>query len=127
MARATSIKGARVLIVEDEYMIADDLARALREAGGDPVGPVSTLEQAEEILGQAHVDAAIFDLDLRGKMAFDLIERLVASGLPCLIVSGYGDDVLPETLDRVSRLEKPVNPKTVIERLGNELSVARRA
>ena len=127
MAPATSIKGARVLIVEDEYMIADDLARAMREAGGEPVGPVSTLEQAEEILGQAHVDAAIFDLDLRGKMAFDLIEKLVTPGLPCLIVSGYGDDVLPETLDGISRLEKPVNPKTVIEKLDSELGVARRA
>ena len=89
--RTSKVQGARVLILEDEYFIADDLARALREAGGEPVGPVSTVKQAEELVALGGLDAAILDLNLRGEMASDFIRRLATAELPCLIVSGYGE------------------------------------
>ena len=61
--------GAQVLIVEDEFLLADDIARALRQAGGDPVGPVSTISQAEDLVRHNAIDAAIIDVNLRGEMA----------------------------------------------------------
>jgi DNA-binding NtrC family response regulator len=121
MAEERSLEGTQVLIVEDEFFIADDLARALRQAGGEPVGPVGTVEQAEEALKRQRVDAAIVDVNLRGHMASAFIKRLAATDLPCLIVSGYADDALPDALSKIPRLEKPVSPALVIQTLAKEL------
>jgi DNA-binding response OmpR family regulator len=110
-----------VLIVEDEYLIADDLASALKRAGGEAVGPVSTLGQAEELVRREAVDAAIVDFNLRGEMASQFIERLSAMSMPCLIVSGYGDDALPSSVRGIPRLEKPVSAASVLKALSDEL------
>jgi DNA-binding NtrC family response regulator len=89
------------------------------------VGPVSTIAQAEEIIGQQRVDAAVLDLNLHGEMASNFVQKLSASELPCLIVSGYGADAIPESVTAVARLEKPVSPSAVIDSLAAELSRVR--
>lgn len=127
MAQESLLKGARVLIVEDEFLIADDLARELRRAGAEPVGPVGTVDQAGELVRARQVDAAIVDVNLRGEMASELIHRLAATELPCLIVSGYGQDVLPECVSGVPRLEKPVSPAFVVQALAKQLAHAHSA
>ena len=99
-----------MLIVEDEYFIADDLARALRDAGAEPVGPVSTVKQAEELVALGGLDAAILDLNLRGEMASDFIRRLATAELPCLIVSGYGEDAIPDSVEQHSPPGKADQP-----------------
>lgn len=113
--------GAQILIVEDEFLIANDLARAVREAGGHLVGPVSTIDQAEKLVREQRVDAAIIDVNLRGRMAFELISSLASTNLPCVIVSGYAGEALPEALSNIPRLEKPVSPASVVQALANEL------
>ena len=118
------LQGARVLILEDEFFIADDLARALRDAGGEPIGPVGTVEQAEKMIAEERLDAAILDLNLRGDMASEFIERLAATDLTCLIVSGYGEDALPRSVSNVPRIEKPVSPSSVVQTLAAELARA---
>ena len=125
MKSAALLNGTRVLIVEDEYFIADDLARAIRKSGGRPVGPVNSILEAEEMVRRSPVDAAIVDLNLRGEMAFEFIRKLAATGRPCLIVSGYGEDAVPESLSAITRLEKPVSPVAVVEALSRELSRAK--
>ncbi len=116
-----SLEGARILIVEDEYFLADDLARALRNAGAEPVGPVATVGDAEAYLASAKLDAAILDLNLRGRMASDFVQRLASTRLPCLVVSGYADDAVSESIQGVPCLEKPVSPKRVVEAIAREL------
>lgn len=126
-SRATSLQGARVLVLEDEFFIADDLARALREKGAEPVGPVSTVKEAEVIVAEGRLDAAILDLNLHGEMASDLVGRLLVAKVSCLIVSGYAEDALPQSVSYVPRLEKPVSPASVIECLAAELARADRS
>lgn len=123
-SRQTSLEGVCVLVLEDEFFLADDLARALRDAGARPVGPVGTIREAEKLISRERVDAAILDLNLRGEMASDFIERLAATDLPCLIVSGYARDGVPEAVSQVPRLEKPVSPSSVIDQLAAELVAA---
>lgn len=120
--QAERLQGARVLIVEDEFFLADDLARALRDAGGQPVGPVGTIRDAEDILSHERVDAAVVDLNLRGSMAFEFVERLAATDLPCVIVSGYGESELPEAVRNIRRLEKPVSAASVMQCVSGELA-----
>lgn len=121
-AQGKSLGGARVLIVEDEYLIADDLALAVRRAGGEPVGPVPTVRQAEQLLATEPVDAAILDLNLRGSMASAFAKRLAESRLPCLIVSGYSGDGSDNSLSQIERLEKPVDPAAVMAALQAQLA-----
>lgn len=122
MTASETLTDARVLIVEDEFLLADDLARALKAAGGEPVGPVSTIRQAEELIKRERIDAAIVDLNLHGEMASEFAERLASANLPCLIVSGYAHDGLPETVSTIPRIEKPVSPDKVLRALRIELA-----
>ena len=124
VSKHASLAGARVLIVEDDFLLADDLVRALRDAGANPLDPVNSVKQAKEIMEREKVDAAILDLNLRGEMASDFVEQLVATDLPCLIVSGYGEDALPHSIGSLPRLEKPVNPPMVLEKLAAHLARA---
>ena len=120
-----ALTDVRVLIVEDEFLLADDLARALKAAGGHPVGPASTIRQAEDLIKRERVDAAIVDLNLNGEMASEFAEGLASRNLPCLIVSGYAHDGLPETVSTIPRIEKPVSPAAVLKVLENELGRSR--
>jgi len=118
------LEGARVLILEDEYFLADDLARALRNAGAEPVGPVGSVEDAEALVAEAQLDAAILDLNLHGRMASEFLQRLASTELPCLVVSGYGEDAMPTEISKMRCLEKPVSVAKVLEALGVELARA---
>lgn len=122
---ARPLDGVRVLILEDEYLLADDLASALRQAGAEPVGPTGTVPEAEALAAKEQIDAAILDVNLRGEMASKFITRLAASNLPCVIVSGYGEDALPQSISQLCRLEKPVSPSVVVNSLAAQMARAR--
>lgn len=115
------LEGTKVLVVEDEYFIASDLVRALGAAGGEPVGPAASVEQAREFIEQHAVDAAILDLNLRGEMAYPLVTELSGRGLPFVIMSGYSPESLPEFLRNVPAVEKPVDYGRVVELLRDQL------
>ena len=115
--RTQPLHGMRVLVVEDEYYMADDLVRALEGAGAIPVGPFGSVPQAEEALERNGIVAAVLDLNLHGARSDELAMRLDSEGVPILIVSGYSEDGLPEELRHVRRLEKPVNCNMIISAL----------
>lgn len=115
------LSNIRVLVAEDEFYIADDLAKALRTAGAVPVGPVSTTAEAEELLRNSKIDAAILDMNLRGELAIHLAVKVQAMMLPCLIVSGYSKVELPEAVASLPRLEKPIDCKKVVDALVREI------
>lgn len=108
------LSNARILIVEDEYYLADDLARALERQGAKVLGPVGSLGEAEALVGRGDFDCAILDINLRGEMAFPLADRLEAKGIPFLVASGYNSVAIPERFLAVPRVEKPFNPGEVI-------------
>lgn len=115
------LKGVRVLVVEDEYYIADDLVRALETAGAKPVGPFASVLQAEEAVERNGIDAAVLDLNLHGVRSDDLVKRLDDASVPVLIVSGYSETALQPELRHLNRLEKPVNCRKVISCLADQL------
>jgi DNA-binding NtrC family response regulator len=118
----SDLEGARVLVVEDEYFIADDLVRALDAAGGKAVGPAGSIAQARALLKEQAVDAAILDLNLHGEMAFPLVQELSSRGLPCVIMSGYSPESLPDSVRHVPSLEKPVDYESVVRSLQVQLT-----
>jgi DNA-binding response OmpR family regulator len=115
------LSNARILIVEDEYYLADDLARALTRQGAEVVGPVGALDEAEILVGQGNFDCAILDINLRGEMAFPLADRLEAKGIPFIVASGYNSAAMPDRFLAVPRVEKPFDPSEIIAALPNLL------
>ena len=108
---SSPLRGKRVLVVEDEYMIADDLVCELRDAGAEVVGPAASLPQAMRLIAQPGiVDAAVLDINLRETLAYPLIDRLIETGVKVLITSGYDEAMIPERYRHLPRCEKPVSP-----------------
>jgi DNA-binding response OmpR family regulator len=108
------LRGARILIVEDEYYIADDMAAALRSRGAEVLGPVGTVEEAFAIVAGGGLDCAILDMNLRGDMAYPVADRLSEAGIPFVIATGYNSASLPERFSHLPRVEKPVDPAIVL-------------
>ena len=112
------LKGRRILIVEDEYLIADDLAKAIGEAGGEVVGPVPTVEDASRLIQQeSTIDMAVLDVNLRGEMVFPVADALAARDVPFVFATGYDEWTLPERFSMARRLEKPLKGTKVVATL----------
>ena len=109
------LSGLSVLVVEDEYFIAADVAKALEARGAKVVGPVGTLEDATRAVEAERIDKAVLDMNLRGNMAYAIADRLEDAGIPYVIATGYGADILPERLRNKPRFEKPFDPETLAE------------
>lgn len=116
-----SLSGARVLLVEDEYYIADDLRRTLEEAGAKVIGPFSTVARAQEAVDDGGFDCAVIDLNLRGESGVPIAEDLMSAGKSFVIATGYGSAAVPDHLDGVPRIEKPFDSPALlqlVEKLG---------
>lgn len=83
------LEGRRVLIVEDEYLIAMEVKRWLQRAGAEVVGPVPTVQRALDLIEDDGLDAAVLDLNLGGSMtARPIADRLSTLGVPHLFATG---------------------------------------
>ena len=107
----------RVLLIEDEYFLADDLGRMLAERGLEVVGPVATLDQASRLLETEKVECAVLDINLRGEMAFPIADRLVERGISFVFATGYSRSALPDRFSHVPLLEKPFDPDRLFDML----------
>jgi DNA-binding response OmpR family regulator len=102
--------GLRILLVEDDLLLAMEMEDVLRDLGCEIVGPYGRLGDAINAAFTETLDGAIVDLNLRGEMSFPLIETLRRRSVPCVLCSGHAD--LPELRDQLSgipRLGKPCN------------------
>jgi CheY-like chemotaxis protein len=109
-----NIRGSRVLIVEDEYVLARDLARYFTELGAQVLGPTSSVEAAERQVEQA--DAAVLDVDLNGRMVFPLADALLSRNVPFVFFTGHRDTI-PGRFRHVGRLQKPVAWRAIVDAL----------
>lgn len=89
-ARAPKLKGLRVLVVEDEALVAFQLEDMLAELGCAVIGPASRVGQALDLLGRERVDAAVLDVNVAGELVYPVADALTAQGLPYIFATGYG-------------------------------------
>lgn len=115
------LKGRRVLVVEDEYFLADDMARALESLGAQVVGPVPTRERALALITSEALDAAVLDINLKGDAVFPVADALGARGVPYVFATGYDLSSLPEAYQAIPRWEKPFNPHELARALSQAL------
>jgi DNA-binding response OmpR family regulator len=112
------LAGQRILLVEDEPLVAWTLARALRSFGCEVVGPAYDLTQAE-LLSREPLDGAVLDVNLGDNKVFPVADILAEREIPFCFVTGYGVAGLrPGDLDRPV-LQKPVDPELIGQTLGS--------
>ena len=110
----------RIAVIEDEYLIADDLITEVRRRGHEPVGPFAELSGALHAASRAAFDAALLDIDLKGQSSIGIADLLLSRNVPFLIYTGYSREVIPARYTpRV--LEKPISVAEVVERLSETL------
>ena len=109
------LTGVTVLVVEDEYFLADDLKGALIDHGATIVGPVATVEDARQLAQMASLDFAILDVNLKGEMVFALADDLDDRGIPFIFVTGYDAATIPPKYQERLRLQKPFSERAVID------------
>ena len=103
---ASLLKGVQVLVVEDTWHVAKALKSALAEMGMVVAGPAATTAEAERLVAEQQPDLAVVDVNLKGEMAYGLIDRLHNRGVRVIIVTGYA--VLPKSTEKAAAiLQKP--------------------
>lgn len=110
-AAAGALAHKRVLVVEDEYFIADDMAQALRDLGAEVVGPVPSRETALNVIAKSdQIDFAVLDINLSGEAVFPVADALKARDVPFVFATGYEQASVPSAYQDAVRWEKPFDP-----------------
>jgi DNA-binding response OmpR family regulator len=111
---ATSLAGLRVLVVEDEMLVAIFVETILQEAGCEVIGPISRLNHALKAARENQMDAALLDVDLGGEPVFPVADILSERGVPFVFVTGYGGGGLPTRFKDRPVLTKPYRGAAVL-------------
>ena len=111
--------GKTVLVVEDEWLIADDLRRSLANEGAQVLGPVASVGQALALIHETpRIDAAVLDVHLEGGSNVYLVaERLQSRNVPFMFATGYDDYAIRSDFANVPHLMKPFAPSCVARML----------
>lgn len=111
----SNIPGLRIMVVEDEFWVAEDMAQTLAQAGAQVIGPISNVGEAIEWLRENWpIDAAVLDINLSGEKVFPLADALVERSVPFIFTTGYDTDIIPQRFREIPRIEKPARPARVI-------------
>jgi DNA-binding response OmpR family regulator len=114
MSGAGRLAGKTVLIVEDEYFLADDASRLLAGEGAKVLGPFRDEQRGLEALAVAAPDCAILDINLGRGPAFELADALSGRGVKLLFATGYDREVIPARFADAVRLEKPISAEALL-------------
>ncbi|HEV7121950.1 MAG TPA: response regulator [Rhodanobacter sp.] len=108
----------RAIVVEDEFMLAEILADALATLGCEVLGSAANVDDGVRLAGESLCDFAIVDLNLKGKMAFPVLDRLHERGIPYLMATGAFAEDIPQRYLGAARLSKPYDVRELQRALG---------
>jgi CheY-like chemotaxis protein len=108
------LAGCIVLVVEDDYFIAEELCRTLREGGAEVVGPAPDVDHGRSLMDRQPLDCAVLDVNLQGEHVFQLAHELRARKVPIIFTTGYDREFLPHTFRDSAYLQKPVDAAALL-------------
>ena len=114
------LRDRTILIAEDEYLAANDLAKELARAGATVAGPFPTTDRAMAFLSASTPDGAILDIDLRGATVYPLADALREMGIPFVFMTGHAGQVVPDRLADVPRCHKPLRAQQAVALLAGQ-------
>lgn len=123
MTNPDQLKNKRILVVEDEFLLADDLAKTIARRGATLIGPVASVPAGLSVAGDTKViDAAILDINLRNVLSYPIAEILQDRGVPFLFTTGYDHELVPEKFHHIRKVHKPYDQQEVVDRLAELIS-----
>jgi DNA-binding LytR/AlgR family response regulator len=120
IGNGTTLTGRRLIIVEDEPLLAMDLESSLIDMGCEVAGSAGTIDAARSLVAKASCDAALLDINLAGHSVDELAAALTRRKIPFAFVTGYGRAGVPKAFRDAPVLGKPFNDdqlRAVLERL----------
>lgn len=115
------LAGRRILVIEDDYLVAQALCGLLMEAGATVVGPIGWLDEALTIVGKCYdqFDSVVLDVDLHGEKSYPVADALLSTSTQFVFTTGYGRDALDAAYQECPRCEKPLDPQTLFHALSH--------
>lgn len=111
------LRGLRVVVIEDEPLVAMEIASILEEAGAEPIGPLSSCADALHKIKTGGFNLAVLDGNLLGDPVDEVAAALTRANVPFLFVSGYGRESLPRAYGHAPLLGKPFEPDGLVRAL----------
>jgi two-component sensor histidine kinase len=121
LARDLRINGRRILLVEDEPLVAMMMAQMVGELGGEVIGPFGTVEEALAGLPDK-IDAAVLDVNVAGRPVYPLADCLVARGTPVTFLTGYDSRSIDKRFSGFCVLTKPIDEPELVNALKSSFS-----
>ncbi len=115
MGQRKPLSGKKILIVEDDFLMAEELLQLVRRADCDRATAFASVRSALAALANEDFDGALLDGHLQDGMSTDVARQLVSRRIPFIVVTGYLRDWLPSELRDAPYLAKPVDPEVLIE------------
>jgi DNA-binding response OmpR family regulator len=117
--RVAPLIGRRILVVEDDYLVAQALLSVLTEAGAAIVGPVGWLDEALIFVREHNdrFDSVVLDVDLHGEKSYPIADILGELNMRFVFTTGYGADSLDAAYQGCPRCEKPFDPQILFQAL----------
>jgi len=109
------LEGLHVLVLEDDFFIAEDTSQALKAAGASVLGPCRDAAAAFQALEADYADCAMVDVNLGQGPTFEPARALLARGIPVILVTGYDAKIIPAELANLPCLQKPTDPRRVVQ------------
>ncbi len=120
--RSNNLAARRILVVEDEYYLADELNRALAQHGATVAGPVGTLSDTRaELRSGRPFDAAVLDLRLHDDQSVEIADELKSRSIPFVFTTGYDHALIPDRHRDVPHFEKPCDIGRVLSALAERI------
>jgi len=119
------LRGLRVLVVEDEYLVAREIRHVLSRAGCAEVRLAASLDAAGTMAGAEDLQAVLLDIKLGELDVYPLAERLDRQGMPVVFVTGYATEAVPAHLEHLPLVQKPFQHKRLVAALQQVVSAPR--
>lgn len=113
---------ANVLVVEDEWWIAQMITGILENAGYCAVGPADSVKTGLALIKTHRIDLALLDVNLGAEMSYPIADALIARGIPTLLMTGYHYKDLPRQYHGVPLLGKPTTPQRIVATVADLLN-----
>jgi len=119
MDGTTVLQGRRILVVEDDFLVAQVLMEMLEDAGAIVLGPIGWVSEALAFLERDDdpFDTAVLDINLHGEKSFRIADVLAARRVRIVFATGYGAGAVEQAYSRYPRCEKPFNQETLLAAL----------
>jgi DNA-binding response OmpR family regulator len=118
MSGTRQLSGMRVLLVEDNYLLAADAREWLESAGAKVIGPTPDAGEACRLIDAEAIDRAVLDINLGEGPGWEIASRLIERKIPFLFATGYDGEAIPEDFRSAPRIEKPFRGDQLVRAVG---------